>query len=727
MSKRAAAVLAASAVLTGTGLAYAGDELTSLSYISYLERYATVAPAQGDGPIDAVVNMPVLGGDRVDTSRGARLEAVLADGSTLWLDEFTTVDFDAIANSRENPAPRTVLYLHDGGGLAIEVPETALGDGIVRLDTSAGTSYLNRPGLYRVAFRDGRLNVQVHAGLAEVPSGPGSALLRAGQEGFRDADGAVERATLAGPWDDFWAWVQERRQPAGASRSSQVVDAPAGTRMHVLDSYGDWVYVPTFSNYMWRPHVALTWQPYSCGRWVWTPVGWTWVAYEPWGWYPYHYGSWYLDASFGWVWGWGSVWGPAWVHWIHYPGYVGWCPSGYYDWWYWNQGGHGGHGGGGGHWPRPYVPGRWGDMALDFSGRVRLGRVDQRPWVVVPSDRFADPRVERVRVDPSTVLRGGGNDYGRVRSGPLVTPPSTRTGIRRAIEDSFAGNGGSDLPDLTPLLEREIRSLPGAGSGPVRPVLTGDLVRTVRPNPGSGGEPGSTRTTTRPPTDRWTIARPGGDGTAPNTTGQPRQRVISAPPSGSTGTSGTTVRSAPGSRTTSPPLTEPRTPRSTVPSTRGSGESQPRTKVRSDPPAAPPKSSAPPPSADPPSPRNDRSTVVDGSASARVRERLGVRAPDAQTVRGSALTRPVSGPAVPAAPSVGRSAPVTSVRSSAPPSAPRSVSPGAGRSAGSAPRAAAPSSGSSGGSKSGSKSTSGSTRSSGKSSSSSSSRSHRPD
>ena len=710
MSKRAAAVLAASAVLTGTGLAYAGDELTSLSYISYLERYATVAPAQGDGPIDAVVNMPVLGGDRLDTSRGARLEVVLADGSTLWLDEFTTVDFDAIANSRENPATRTVLYLHDGGGLALEVPEAALGDGTVRLDTSAGTSFLNRPGLYRVAFRGGRLNAQVHAGLAEVPSGPGSAVLRTGQEGFRDADGAVERATLAGPWDDFWAWVQERRQPVGTSRSSEVVDAPAGNRVHVLDSYGDWVYVPTFSNYMWRPHVALTWQPYSCGRWVWTPVGWTWVAYEPWGWYPYHYGSWYLDASFGWVWGWGSVWGPAWVHWIHYPGYVGWCPSGYYDWYYWNHGGHGGHGGGGGHWPRPYVPGRWGDMALDFSGRVHLGRVDQRPWVVVPSDRFADQRVERVRVDPSTVLRGGGNDYGRVRSGPLVTPPSGRSGIRRAIEDSFGGGTGSDLPDLTPLLEREIRSLPGAGTGPVRPVLTGDVIRTVRTNPGSpGGAPGSTRTTTRPTTDRWTIARPGGDGTPPTTTGQPRQRVISAPPSSPTGTSGSTVRSAPGSRTTAPPAAEPRTPRSTVPSTRGSGESQPRTQVRSAPPSAQPKSSAPPSNPDPPS-SNDRSTTIDGRWSSTVRERVEFRAPVTQTDRSGTITRRVSGPPAAAAPSAGRSAPISSIRSSGPPS-------GGQGSASSAPRASAPSSGSSRGSKGGSASPRSTTRSSSGSSS----------
>jgi hypothetical protein len=83
MNRRAATVLAVAAVLGSGGLAFAGDEATSLSYISYLERYATIAPARGEEPIDAVVNMPVLAGDRIDTARGARLEVVLADACVL--------------------------------------------------------------------------------------------------------------------------------------------------------------------------------------------------------------------------------------------------------------------------------------------------------------------------------------------------------------------------------------------------------------------------------------------------------------------------------------------------------------------------------------------------------------------------------------------------------------------------------------------------------------------
>ena len=54
-------------------MASEGDEMTSLSYISYLERYATVMPANQEETIEAVINMPLVAGDRVDTAREARM------------------------------------------------------------------------------------------------------------------------------------------------------------------------------------------------------------------------------------------------------------------------------------------------------------------------------------------------------------------------------------------------------------------------------------------------------------------------------------------------------------------------------------------------------------------------------------------------------------------------------------------------------------------------------
>ncbi len=89
-----------------------------------------------------------------------------------------------------------------------------------------------------------------------------------------------------------------------------------------LAGYGEWVWVDGLGQ-VWRPWVQAEWRPYSNGRWVWTEVGWTWVAYEPWGYYPHHFGEWALTA-YGWAWVPGSVYRPANVVWVTSGSYVGW-------------------------------------------------------------------------------------------------------------------------------------------------------------------------------------------------------------------------------------------------------------------------------------------------------------------------------------------------------------------------------------------------------------------
>ena len=82
-----------------------------------------------------------------------------------------------------------------------------------------------------------------------------------------------------------------------------------------LSPFGDWLYLNPFG-YVWVPrHMGYRWRPYSDGRWVWTEVGWTWIANEEWGDIPFHYGRWGWDEEIGWFWVPGSVWGPAWVSW----------------------------------------------------------------------------------------------------------------------------------------------------------------------------------------------------------------------------------------------------------------------------------------------------------------------------------------------------------------------------------------------------------------------------
>jgi hypothetical protein len=474
MKRSLPAFIIALAALAAASVAFAGDDVTSLSYISYVERYATLNPAQNQETLDAVVNMPVLTGDRLDTSRGARVEVQLADGSTVWVDEFSTLDFDAIALSRDNPADKTALYLSQGT-VGVEIPPTAGGDGAMRLDSPAGTLYLDRPGLYRVDLSGNEVHVQSYTGLAELPVGVGSALLRGGEEATLDQGGDLQKAALSESTDDFWNWVQELREPASSGVTAEHVDARDASRAAVLDNYGDWVYVPTFSSWMWRPRVAVGWIPYSYGRWSWTPVGWDWISYEPWGWYPFHYGSWYLSGEFGWVWGWDSVWSPAWVYWMYTPGYVGWCPRGYYDWWYYHH-----YRGEAGH----RFPSRWRDVTFDFSGRVRPGRVDPHPWTFVPTSQFNSTNVERARLNPDRFLRGlPGDSVGIVRSGPLLTRGPSRGSPERGIESFFrSGTSERAVPDLTSVLRREPATGPRAATvGPIlNPRRTGDVTAVPR-------------------------------------------------------------------------------------------------------------------------------------------------------------------------------------------------------------------------------------------------------
>ncbi len=621
------------ALFGASTLAYGGDDLTSLSYISYLERYATVHPASGDEALDAQVNMPILVGDRLDTARGARVEVPLADGCILWVNEFTTVDFDAIVLSRDADSRRTVLNIV-AGGVAIEIPSTAsLGDN-VRVDSRRGSVFLSRPGLYRLDVERDELHVEVHAGLAELPVGLGSSLLRGGQQAWLEDDDNNDftRASLDEDYDDFWAWVEERRTPRSGGRTGQYVEGRHGSRAAVLDTYGEWVYVSTYSSWAWRPRVSVTWRPYSLGRWYWTPVGWSWVSYEPWGWYPYHYGSWYWDAGYGWLWSWDWVWGPAWVHWMWADGYLGWCPRGYYDWWYW------------GHRHQQYRgrwPDRWSHAAFDFSGRVRMRDVDPRPWTFVPGDRFGSPHIDRVRVDTERVLREIGNrSDGIVRSGPLVTRTPGRELADRGVGDVIRREvGDRQPPDLGAVLRRDAEGLtriPGEREI-LAPSRTVDLVsrtlpsRTVetrstdsrdatRERPDGSGRlrvdrDSSTQPTTRRdltdqtgPGRNLTRVSPGTPGQAPtdrSTTERSLQR-----PEGETGRTGPSQRPSPrtdAGRSTSPP--SPGSSRSEPVNRPGSGTTRPDPPTRSVPPAPPqpparsdaPSRSEPPTRSDQPS------------------------------------------------------------------------------------------------------------------------------
>ncbi|MCA1828779.1 MAG: DUF6600 domain-containing protein [Myxococcales bacterium] len=92
-----------------------------------------------------------------------------------------------------------------------------------------------------------------------------------------------------------------------------------------LAPYGHWVVTPEYGR-VWVPSVSGDWQPYSDGRWVDSPSGWTFVSYVPWGNVVFHYGRWGWGPRFGWYWVPGFQWAPAWVSWRWMNGYACWSP-----------------------------------------------------------------------------------------------------------------------------------------------------------------------------------------------------------------------------------------------------------------------------------------------------------------------------------------------------------------------------------------------------------------
>jgi hypothetical protein len=95
-----------------------------------------------------------------------------------------------------------------------------------------------------------------------------------------------------------------------------------------LSPYGNWDYDDSYG-YVWSPAASVVgsgFAPYaSCGHWIRSEYGWTWVSDWNWGWAPFHYGRWVVRAT-GWSWVPGTMWGPAWVSWRSGNGYAGWAP-----------------------------------------------------------------------------------------------------------------------------------------------------------------------------------------------------------------------------------------------------------------------------------------------------------------------------------------------------------------------------------------------------------------
>ncbi|MFZ0770644.1 MAG: DUF6600 domain-containing protein [Candidatus Sulfotelmatobacter sp.] len=303
----------------------------------------------------AVLNQPVVNGDKVSTAAGARAEVQLDFANILRLG----------SNAQANIANFTHKYIQIqvGQGLA-NYSVFGESEAEPEIDTpNVALHPAHKDGVFRIEVRpDGDSIIIVRKGEAQLATPQGIAEIKLGDMVTVRGTGADARykITPAPERDDWDRWNSDR------DRMIHAADAWHHTNKYYvgsedLDANGQWENAPDYGQ-VWVPDEPDGWAPYRDGNWVYEPYyGWTWVGYEPWGWAPYHYGRWMWYGN-SWAWWPGPVWGgfyrpfwaPAYVSFFGFGGGwgfgfgwggwggFGWLPIGpcdrFFPWW----GGYGG-------------------------------------------------------------------------------------------------------------------------------------------------------------------------------------------------------------------------------------------------------------------------------------------------------------------------------------------------------------------------------------------------
>lgn len=337
-------------LIAAPGAVRADAENPNVARLSLVQGSVAIGRAGSKQNVAGVVNAPIEDGDALTAGRGARAEVQFDGTSALRMEQGAQVRFATL-----DPSNRVIDVAR--GTVSLDLFDNA--PTMPEIDTPSATIRADEDGRYRVTVADdGTTYVTVRAGRAEIdlPQGtqhltPGTTMKIAGS-----AANPTYSVVAFVPIDDFDRFNENRDGVLiAALGSSQVsTDVAAGN----LDSYGAWVYDPTYGE-VWVPYANQTtgWAPYRNGSWSWgSQFGWTWVSYEPWGWAPYHYGRWFYNHHHG-GWCWypphqrRTPWAPALVGWLTFGsgsfnlslgiGNVAWVPLGpgepYHPWYAYNH------------------------------------------------------------------------------------------------------------------------------------------------------------------------------------------------------------------------------------------------------------------------------------------------------------------------------------------------------------------------------------------------------
>ncbi len=290
------------------------------SRITYANGDVVVQPSVSGNTLEAVINMPLMTGDRLACGADGAMEFRLDEGVNGWMWYETKIEFiESQATGQVEPQNDVRLWY---GAMAIRTIPVGQTDRSVTVDIGSSRIRAGSDSLLRVTVESDQTAVYltVYKGTAMTESRRGNLTMAQG-ETWRTMPGSSEWTAVETPAEDeFDAWVMERdRLLSGAYENSGqfaegVVPGEYVDEAATLHGYGRWVSLS--GSWYWSPYVAAGWVPYHHGYWDFYPgCGWMWIPFEPWGWTVYHLGYWSFYNDWGWLWFPSWRWRGHYAHW----------------------------------------------------------------------------------------------------------------------------------------------------------------------------------------------------------------------------------------------------------------------------------------------------------------------------------------------------------------------------------------------------------------------------
>lgn len=442
----------------------------------------------------ATLNLPIVEGDELATSGGARLEIQFDNFSHLRLDQNSFLKIAVLKSEG-------IAVSISQGTMNLRVTDLDKAAGYFEIDAPKTTVAVERSGTYRIdAGKAGDTDLRVSAtggGEARVYSDNAGFTLKSGRSAhvFTEGDtaGEWETAEAVRFTDEFDNWATDRDSTIAARLRDAYYDTYYDNDIYGADDlngYGEWIHTASYG-YIWRPsqnsiNSYADWSPYRYGHWRWVPpYGWTWVNDEPWGWATYHHGRWVYDNGY---WAWTpygyyrparSWWFPALVVINVFNDNVCWYPLGYHHRYY-NYNDHHRRRDDDDHQGR-IRPTPTRTPPVTPPGGIRPTRTPIGPPIVVTGTAIAKATdIDRERFDrvpPTGVVTTDSRDFGAKTRGIRTAPPE----VANAILAKTPNEGSRlDLPEykqMTGRISREIMTDRPRGDDGVRQIKMGAVQR----------------------------------------------------------------------------------------------------------------------------------------------------------------------------------------------------------------------------------------------------------